>query len=58
MNKEDQVTDQAHVVRQMRFSKLPEPIRLEDTIEERPALTHDSARDSYNVDDWIVRMGF
>ncbi|MET8537949.1 hypothetical protein ABZV67_41060 [Streptomyces sp. NPDC005065] len=46
----------AHAARQLRFSKLPERIRLEDTIEERPPWSHNSARDAYNVDEWLVRM--
>ncbi|WP_326592475.1 hypothetical protein [Streptomyces sp. NBC_01294] len=43
-------------VRSLRFSTLPERIRLEDTVEERPPLTHDSVRDDYNVDEWVVRV--
>ncbi|MER5405874.1 hypothetical protein [Streptomyces sp. NPDC002769] len=42
-------------VRRARFGALPERIRLEDTIEERPATVPDPARDAYNEDEWLVR---
>ncbi|MEU1528957.1 hypothetical protein [Streptomyces fagopyri] len=42
-------------VRRARFGALPERIRLEDTVEERPATVPDPARDAYNEDEWLVR---
>ncbi|OIJ68158.1 hypothetical protein [Streptomyces mangrovisoli] len=41
--------------RRARFSRLPEPVRLADTVEERPATAPDPARDTYNPDEWLVR---
>ncbi|MFF7794689.1 hypothetical protein [Streptomyces sp. NPDC007991] len=41
--------------RQARFGTLPEPIRLEDTVEEQAAGTPDPARTAYNQDEWLVR---
>ncbi|MEU5595871.1 hypothetical protein [Streptomyces sp. NPDC020298] len=41
--------------RRSRFGALPEPVRLEDTVEERPATRPDPARDAYNPDEWMVR---
>ncbi|MEV5802325.1 hypothetical protein [Streptomyces collinus] len=43
--------------RSLRFSELPEPIRLEDTVEERPAVAHDSVSGAYNPEWWLIRMG-
>ncbi|MBJ6641816.1 hypothetical protein H4K36_35650 [Streptomyces sp. DHE7-1] len=43
--------------RSPRFSKLPERIRLEETVEVRPPVTHDSASGAYNPDWWLIRMG-
>ncbi|MGP4091819.1 hypothetical protein [Streptomyces sp. KR55] len=48
-------TDAAEVARRARFGRLPERIRLEDTVEERPATVPDPARDAYNEDEWLVR---
>ncbi|MEU3245116.1 MULTISPECIES: hypothetical protein [unclassified Streptomyces] len=42
-------------VRRARFGALPERIRLEDTVEERPATAPDPARDAYSEDEWLVR---
>ncbi|MGW1888154.1 hypothetical protein [Streptomyces sp. NPDC001970] len=47
--------DAAAVLRRVRFGKLPERIRLEDTVEEQPATTPDPAKDAYNPDEWLVR---
>ncbi|MFI9219337.1 hypothetical protein [Streptomyces werraensis] len=47
--------DQAR--RSLRFSKLPKPIRLEDTTEERPATPYDTDSGAYNPDWWLIRMG-
>ncbi|QIB44581.1 hypothetical protein [Streptomyces aureoverticillatus] len=41
--------------RQARFGKLPERVRPEDTVEERPAVAPDPARDTYNADEWLIR---
>ncbi|MEU0250510.1 hypothetical protein ABZ192_40685 [Streptomyces sp. NPDC006235] len=41
--------------RQARFGTLPEPVRLEDTVEERAAGVLDPARTAYNQDEWLVR---
>ncbi|MEU6253815.1 hypothetical protein [Streptomyces sp. NPDC047043] len=51
------VTDKeaAEIVRRARFGTLPERVRLEDTVEERPATVPDPARDTYNSDEWLVR---
>ncbi|MEV6655229.1 hypothetical protein [Streptomyces sp. NPDC051219] len=57
MEQERIPTDAAQVQRKLRFSKLPEPIRLEDTVEERPAVPHDSVSGAYNPDWWLIRMG-
>ncbi|MFI9613477.1 hypothetical protein ACIHCM_17720 [Streptomyces sp. NPDC052023] len=45
----------AEAGRRERFGKLPERIRLEDTVEERPAAVPDPAKDTYNADEWLVR---
>ncbi|MEV6654685.1 hypothetical protein [Streptomyces sp. NPDC051219] len=55
MEQERKATEAAQMVRQLRFSQLPERIRLEDTVEERPAVAQDPARDAYNPDEWLVR---
>jgi hypothetical protein len=41
----------------LRIDELPEPIRLKDTVEERPAVAHDSVSGAYNPDWWLIRMG-
>ncbi|CDR03354.1 hypothetical protein GCM10022420_043570 [Streptomyces iranensis] len=41
--------------RRARFGTLPERVRAEDMVEERPATVPDSARDAYNSDEWLVR---
>ncbi|MFD9094791.1 hypothetical protein [Streptomyces collinus] len=38
-----------------RFSRLPERIRPEDTVETKPATVPDPARDTYNPDEWLIR---
>ncbi|MGP4006003.1 hypothetical protein [Streptomyces sp. 4N124] len=45
----------AETARRARFGTLPERVRLEDTVEERPATAPDPARDAYNEDEWLVR---
>jgi hypothetical protein len=49
------VPEVSEASRRARFGKLPERIRLEDTVEERPAVAPDPARDAYNPDEWLVR---
>ncbi|MEU3096850.1 hypothetical protein ABZ690_19160 [Streptomyces sp. NPDC006967] len=41
--------------RHARFGRLPEPVRIEDMVEERPATSPDPARHAYNPDEWLVR---
>ncbi|MEU1081728.1 hypothetical protein ABZ368_16080 [Streptomyces sp. NPDC005908] len=57
MEHDHEFADAPQVRRNPRFSKLPEPIRLEDTTEERPATQHDTAGGAYNPDWWLIRMG-
>ncbi|GGT15759.1 hypothetical protein [Streptomyces chromofuscus] len=45
----------AQSIRQQRFGKLPERVRPEDMVEERPTVEYDPARDAYNPDEWLVR---
>lgn len=45
----------AATARQARFGRLPEPVRVEDMVEERPAVTPDPARHAYDPDEWLVR---
>ncbi|KES03905.1 hypothetical protein BU52_27695 [Streptomyces toyocaensis] len=47
--------DRAATARQARFGRLPEPVRVEDMVEERPALPDDPARRAYDPDEWLVR---
>ncbi|MFF4244790.1 hypothetical protein ACFYY2_09985 [Streptomyces sp. NPDC001822] len=57
MEQEHEVVDAAQLRRTLRFSKLPDPIRLKDTVEERPAAPHDAESGAYNSDWWLIRMG-
>ncbi|MEV6681916.1 hypothetical protein AB0N09_34340 [Streptomyces erythrochromogenes] len=57
MTQERKSVDAAQLQRSLRFSRLPEPVRLEDTVEERPAAPHDSVSGAYNADWWLIRMG-
>ncbi|MFH9852642.1 hypothetical protein ACH4NV_02070 [Streptomyces althioticus] len=43
--------------RTRRFSQLPERIRLEDTVAERPASPPPSADPAVTPDWWLIRMG-
>lgn len=52
---ERRVPDVAEAGRRARFGTLPERIRLEDTVEERPATVPDPAKDTYDPDEWLVR---
>ncbi|MFE6286622.1 hypothetical protein [Streptomyces sp. NPDC057877] len=56
MGSEARAEDAGREVRQSRFGSLPERIRVEDMVEERPAVPHDPARDAYNADEWLVRV--
>jgi hypothetical protein len=51
----EHVRDDAEAARRARFGTLPEPIRLADTVEERPAIAPDPAKDAYNADEWLTR---
>jgi hypothetical protein len=53
-----QVQDAEQEARRARFGRLPEPIRLEDTVQELPATTPDGVRDAYNDDEWLIRNAF
>ncbi|GAA3043652.1 hypothetical protein [Streptomyces glomeratus] len=50
-----QAPDAAETVRRARFGTLPERIRPQDMVEEKPATLPDPARDTYNPDEWLVR---
>ncbi|MGV9566364.1 hypothetical protein [Streptomyces sp. NPDC003480] len=47
--------DAAEAVRRARFGTLPERVRPQDMVAERPATLPDPARDAYNPDEWLVR---
>jgi hypothetical protein len=49
------ISDAADTVRHDRFGKLPERVRPEQMVEERPATVPDPARDTYSSDDWLTR---
>ncbi|WP_369243832.1 hypothetical protein [Streptomyces sp. R41] len=55
MTREKTTSDAAEAMRHARFGRLPERIRLEDTVEEKPATVPDPAKDAYNPDEWLVR---
>ncbi|MFE7750913.1 hypothetical protein [Streptomyces sp. NPDC057428] len=57
MEQEHELVDAAQLQRTLRFSKLPDPIRLTDTVEERPAAPRDAESGAYNSDWWLIRMG-
>ncbi|CAL9382059.1 MULTISPECIES: hypothetical protein [Streptomyces] len=48
-------TADAAVARRQRFGRLPERIRLQDTVETKPATRPDPARDTYHADEWLIR---
>jgi hypothetical protein len=54
---QEQAADTATAQRRARFGALPERVRLEDTVEEKPATVPDPARDTYNPDEWMIRYG-
>ncbi|MER6787493.1 hypothetical protein ABT330_23210 [Streptomyces sp. NPDC000658] len=43
--------------RRTRFGALPERVRPQDMVEERPATPRDPARDAYDPDEVAVRYG-
>ncbi|MGW2915853.1 hypothetical protein ACWC9X_36165 [Streptomyces asoensis] len=43
--------------RRARFGALPERVRPQDMVEERPAAPRDPARDAYDPDEFAVRYG-
>ncbi|MEU2496023.1 hypothetical protein [Streptomyces sp. NPDC007883] len=49
--------DPAAAARRARFGRLPEPIRREETVEERPATAPAPARHPCNADEWLARYG-
>ncbi|MES4905822.1 MULTISPECIES: hypothetical protein [unclassified Streptomyces] len=55
MAQPDHVRDDAEAARRARFGTLPQRIRLEDTVEERPATAPDPAKDTYSADEWLTR---
>ncbi|MFC9504706.1 hypothetical protein [Streptomyces sp. NPDC057002] len=50
-----QGSDTEAAARRARFGALPEPVRVEDMVEERAAGAPDPARTAYNQDEWLVR---
>lgn len=48
-------SDAAGTGRRARFGQLPERIRPEQMVEERPATVPDPARDSFSSDEWLAR---
>ncbi|MFE9621676.1 hypothetical protein [Streptomyces sp. NPDC006527] len=50
-------SDSTEAGRRARFGALPERVRPEDMVEERPATPRDPARDAYDPDEWMVRYG-
>jgi hypothetical protein len=55
MSQATKVLDPGEQGRRARFGRLPEPIRLQDTVEEKAVTVPDPARDTYDPDDWLVR---
>ncbi|WP_265563450.1 hypothetical protein [Streptomyces hygroscopicus] len=52
---EKRPSDAAEAGRRARFGRLPERVRLEDTVQVKPATVPDPARDAYDSHDWLVR---
>ncbi|MCK8438293.1 hypothetical protein G3I77_36405 [Streptomyces sp. D2-8] len=50
-----QGSERESAARRVRFGALPEPVRVEDMVEERAASVPDPARTAYNQDEWLVR---
>ncbi|MEU6064022.1 hypothetical protein ABZ864_05835 [Streptomyces sp. NPDC047082] len=53
----DAGADTEATLRRARFGALPDRVRLEDTVEERPATPRDPARDAYDPDESAIRYG-
>ena len=53
--REEEQLDGTEAGRRARFGALPERVRPQDLVEERPATPRDPARDAYNPDEWMVR---
>ncbi|WP_431773890.1 hypothetical protein [Streptomyces cucumeris] len=54
---QQQTRDAAEERRHTRFGALPERVRPEEMVEERPAIAQDPARNAYNDEEWMVRYG-
>ncbi|QKV90888.1 hypothetical protein HUT19_03320 [Streptomyces sp. NA02950] len=54
-NDQKKVRDTAGERRRARFGALPERVRPEEMVEERPAVAPDPARNAYNDDEWLIR---
>ncbi|MGW1490517.1 hypothetical protein [Streptomyces sp. NPDC002402] len=54
-NTKKDVQDAAEMARRARFGSLPEPIRLEDTVQELPATAPDPSKDTYDPNEWLTR---
>ncbi|MCX4586032.1 hypothetical protein [Streptomyces sp. NBC_01481] len=54
-NTKKDVQDAAEMARRARFGSLPEPIRLEDTVQELPATAPDPSKDTYDSNEWLTR---
>ncbi|MFJ5225299.1 hypothetical protein [Streptomyces sp. NPDC088400] len=48
-------SDAAETGRRARFGTLPERVRQEHMVEEKPATVPDPARDTYSSDEWLTR---
>ncbi len=57
MDQVNEPENAADTRRKLRFSQLPERIRLEDTVSERPASPPASAGVAVTPDWWLIRMG-
>ncbi|KQX67808.1 hypothetical protein [Streptomyces sp. Root1310] len=54
---EEEQAGTAEVRRRARFGALPERVRPQDMVEERPATPRDPDRDAYDPDEFAVRYG-
>ncbi|MFI0087051.1 hypothetical protein [Streptomyces bobili] len=57
MAHEGRAPDTAAEARRARFGALPERITPAEMVEEKPASSVDPARNNFNDDEWLVRMG-
>ncbi|MFJ4691352.1 hypothetical protein [Streptomyces sp. NPDC088766] len=57
MAHEENTQDAAETARRARFGALPQRITPAEMVEEKPASVVDPARNDYNDDAWLVRMG-